>query len=154
MRILIVAIAFCLGVSAASAMAQGAGATTSESASARIENAERVWAEALVSKDLRQLAGVLDDGFHLTMVGTSNVLDREAYLRQQSDADRAYRAMTPTSISVSVNGNTAIAIVEMTVDWPEAVQPRHRYWRFTDTWVLDDGAWRAVNRASQAVLGV
>jgi len=122
-----------------------------ESTAHQIELAERAWADALVSKDDQQLAALLDARFRLVMVGASSSLSREEYLRQQSDSDRVYEAMTPTNIAVSVNGDIAVAVVNMTVAWPSRFQERHRHWQFTDTWILDDGEWRVVTRVSQPV---
>lgn len=150
MRALLIAVTFCIGAGLPGATAQTESAVVSEIASAQlVERAERIWAEALVTKDLQQLSGVLDPKFRLVAVGNASSLDHEAYLQQQSDIDRTYGAMTPTSIDVSVNGNIAVAVVSMTVDWPESFQHRHRYWQFTDIWMRERGEWRALSRVSQ-----
>jgi hypothetical protein len=150
MRALAIAL-FAVGFAAFTSQV-AAQTISGESAAHEIELAERAWADALVSKDEQQLAALLDARFRLVMVGTSSSLSREEYLRQQSDSDRAYEAMTPTNIAISVNGDVAVAVVNMTVAWPSRFQERHPHWRFTDTWCLDDGEWRVVTRVSQPVV--
>ena len=145
-------VASCFAACIPVAVAQNANPAMSREAPARlVERAERIWAEALVSKDLQQLAGVLDQRFRLITLGVPGSTDYEGYLRQQGDPDRAYRAMTPTHVSVSVSGDIAVAVVTMRVGWPDGFERPHRNWQFTDTWIRADGEWRVVARVSQPV---
>jgi hypothetical protein len=135
-------------IAATGAIAQGTAASASEATPmALIERAERDWAQALVRKDRKHVAAVIDERFQLIQVDRSRSVDHDRYLQHQVDAN-AIRGMTPTKISVFVNSNVAVAVVNMTVDW---AFEWHRHWRFTDTWVWRDGEWRVVSRVSQFI---
>jgi hypothetical protein len=139
----------CLGADIASAAAQRTSAAVAEEAPVQlVERAERIWAEALGNKDRQRLEGVLDERFQLINVDLPGSRDRDGYLRQLSDANWPARMMTPTSISVSVNGKIAVAVVSMTIDWDFQW---YRHWKFIDTWIWADGEWRVVSRVGQAI---
>jgi ketosteroid isomerase-like protein len=114
-----------------------------------IEESERAWADALLKQDVARVSGLLDPRFQLAMVGNFNSATVEAYL--QLSKERAYKAMAPTIVNVAVNGDVAVAIVDMKVGWPEGFPPLHSYWRFTDTWLQDGNTWRAVSRVAQPI---
>lgn len=56
--------------------------------------------------------------------------------------------MTPVAVEVERHGEIAVATVEMEVTWPAGVRNPTDY-RFTDVWVLQEGAWRVIDRLSE-----
>lgn len=141
-------------VAAVSVMFSATGAlpasatTPPASPTVAIESLEQTWADALLAQDTDQLARLLDARFQLTMASNESAADLDAYLALSKS--RAYTAMSPTIVSIDVNGGVAVAVVEMKVGWPSGA-PSPSSWRFTDTWVLSGDQWRAVSRVAQPV---
>jgi hypothetical protein len=133
------------------ALQTAAGPVASDDAVAVITVQERAWATAAVSKDLTAIDRLLHEHFRLVPLYEPDLgpTDRTDYLKlQESDPMWALRAMTPLAIDVDLRGDIPISTVDMEVGWPEGV-PAPTDYRFTDIWVLHNGAWRVISRLSE-----
>jgi ketosteroid isomerase-like protein len=125
-----------------------AASAQDEAAEGAVRAAEGAWAAALLSKDMAVLEGVLAESFQSATVGQSVALDRASYLAQQSSPVRAYSKMEPTVISVSVDGDLAVVVLDMDIVWPQGVGAPTA-WRYTDVWTRIDDEWLALARYSR-----
>jgi ketosteroid isomerase-like protein len=148
MRHAVLSLAFC-SVLAGAVFRPSEAQVSPAKATASVQELERAWADALVSQDIQRVSGLLDARFQLVMAVNSNSANAEAYL--ELSKERAYKSMAPTIVNVAVNGDVAVAVVDMKVGWPDSSPSMHPTWRFTDTWIQADGKWQAVSRVAQPI---
>jgi len=116
-----------------------------------LEQAETRLLAALRRGDLAGAAELLRDDFLITTAGwLSEPVDKSTWLAELS------QSMTLASFALRLVasrrfGDTAVALVESEQSGIHAGTPFSMTFRYTDTWVLDDGVWRlAVRHASAA----
>ena len=116
-----------------------------------LEQAETRLLAALRRGDLAGAAELLRDDFLITTAGwLSEPVDKSTWLAELS------QSMTLESFALRLVasrrfGDTAVALVESEQSGIHAGTPFSMTFRYTDTWVLDDGVWRlAVRHASAA----
>jgi ketosteroid isomerase-like protein len=116
-----------------------------------LEQAETQLLAALQRADLAAVADLLRDDFLITTAGwLPEPVDKSTWLAEAS------RSMTLDSFTLRLVasrrfGDTAVSLVESEQSGTHAGTPFAMTFRYTDTWVLDDGVWLlAVRHASVA----
>ena len=103
---------------------------------------EEDWIKAVVARD----AGAFDRLLHPTFTYTE---DGKLYSRAQLISDVQTTADTVTSgrnedMSVRVSGNVGIVTGWLVLVGRSGGRAFERRYRYTDTWVKDDGRWRVI----------
>ena len=104
---------------------------------------------ALQRADFGAAAELLRDDFLITTAGwLPEPVDKSTWLAELS-AGMTLDSFTLRIIDSRRFGDTAVALVESEQSGTHAGAPFSMTFRYTDTWVMDDGVWRlAVRHAS------
>jgi hypothetical protein len=100
-------------------------------------------AGALVARD----AASLRDLHHPELRWTTHlghVLDRDAYIRGNTEGALVWRAQTLDDVVVAVAGSTAVLTAVVTDEVEQEGERRTNRLRVTQTWVQDGEGWRCL----------
>ena len=105
---------------------------------------ESSWARALMERDTVFLDQLLDSTFVFT-ASAPRVISRETYLEEAGRAERTIEDVTLSDRSIRRYGRAAVTTGEATIVGSRAGSPFGMVVRYTNVFVLDRGAWRAVS---------
>jgi ketosteroid isomerase-like protein len=98
---------------------------------------------AVLQQDTRTLDQLLSDDWIL-ISSTGRTFTRAAFLAAVTDPESRLEVNQPSEVAVRVHGSAAIVTALLHERGSEHGVPHEAWLRYTDTWVLEGGAWRYV----------
>jgi hypothetical protein len=134
---LVFLLALALPAAAQRAPAAGQGGATARTLMALEEG----WARGVVRRDTAMFGRLLDPRFVYTEDTT--VMDKAQVIASIRDGDRVDRAANADMV-VHDHGSTAVVTGILRLEGRSKEGPFDRRYRFTDTWLRRNGAWRMI----------
>ena len=120
------------------------GSPSQTSSEQELRNLERDWDTAIVRKDMTALNRILDDDFvYIDSVGGVN--PKAALIQGIKDSDATIEPFETTDVRVRIYGDTGILTGRFTQKATYNGQTFSGQFRYTDVYVKQGGAWRAVS---------
>lgn len=111
---------------------------------------EARWNQALVDQDISTLETILADDF-VFVAPDGSVTGREALLGFVRNRTVTVDPFVTEEVSVRTYGDTAVVIGRFTQTIRRGEQHQTTTYRYTDVYVRDAGAWRAVSAQSAII---
>jgi ketosteroid isomerase-like protein len=134
--------ALALSPSVADAQAAGAKAPAVSAAARSLLQLEDSWATALVKRDAAVFRRLLAPGFVYTE--DDKLMSREDVLREVASGTDTVTGAHNECMVVHEFGTTAVVSGWLIVQGHGSAGAFDRRYRFTDTWVKQNGSWRIV----------
>jgi ketosteroid isomerase-like protein len=99
---------------------------------------------AVLNQDTKTLEQLLSDDWIL-ITSSGRVVTRPAFLAMVSDASSRMEVNDSSEVAVRLHGSTAIVTAKLHERGTDDGKPYEAWLRYTDTWVLEAGAWRYVS---------
>lgn len=117
---------------------------------AKLVALEHMWNESQVSRDATAVAGMIGDRFTNTEYD-GEVSDRRKFLADFTDPKFRPSVMNIDDVKVEMYSTTAVVTGIYHTKGTYGGKPYEHFGRFTDTWVLQNGAWLCVASHSSLV---
>jgi ketosteroid isomerase-like protein len=105
---------------------------------------------AVLEQDTKTLELLLSDDW-LLITASGRVVTRPAFLALVSDPGSRLAVNESSDVNVRLHGATAIVTAKLHEAGTDHGKPYDAWLRFTDTWVLESGAWRYVSGHACAI---
>jgi ketosteroid isomerase-like protein len=135
-----VLLALILAIPMAHVFAQDADKTLA----AALKKQADAWDVAIVKKDRKAIADNMSETFF--MIGSSGETENKAqFVADLTSPDITIEPYTVDEFKIRIYGNTALINGATNMHGVEGGKPFVTRYRFTDTYVKEDGVWRIVN---------
>jgi len=111
---------------------------------------EHAWVAAQSRNDNRALNQIFDNS--LVYVEYGRLLSKSEYLARVRTENPLPQQVVMEPMMVRAFGTTAIAVGTYTERGMKNGKPFARHWRFVDTWVYKDGAWKLVAAGAAPIM--
>jgi ketosteroid isomerase-like protein len=98
---------------------------------------------AVLRQDTKALDQLLSDDWIL-ISSAGRIINRPDFLAAVSDPESRLEVNQTSEVAVRVHGSTAIVTAMLHERGSDHGKPHEAWLRYTDTWVLEAGAWRYV----------
>lgn len=105
---------------------------------------------AVLEQDTKTLDRLLSDDW-LLITASGRVVTRPAFLAMVSDPSSRLSVNESSAVTVRLHGGTAVVTAMLHERGSDHGKPYDAWLRFTDTWVLEAGAWRYVSGHACAI---
>lgn len=105
---------------------------------------------AVLNQDTKTLDQLLSDDW-LLITTSGRVVTRPAFLAMVGDANSRLLVNASSEVTVRLHGSTAIVTAMLHERGADHGKPYDAWLRYTDTWVLEAGAWRYVSGHACAI---
>jgi ketosteroid isomerase-like protein len=105
---------------------------------------------AVLEQDTKTLDQLLSADY-LLITSSGKVVTRPAFLALVGDASSRLDVNASSDVTVRLHGSTAIVTAMLHEKGSDQGKPYDAWLRYTDTWVLEGGAWRYVSGHACAI---
>lgn len=124
--------------------------SSGEEAAVTIRALEHAWFAAQSHNDNRALNQIFDNA--LVYIEYGRILSKSEYLAKVRTEDSHRQQVVMEPMTIRVFGTTAIAAGTYRERSIKNGKPLVRRWRFVDTWIYKQGAWKLVAAGSAPIM--